>query len=177
MTDAFALVSQSREAASVAEFLAVVHELRRQCDVLPKRAFFVFSLVSRRVWFIHSRGGGAAVHESTAPLWVLMRELLGEFDPLELESVKDDLVRLMLHEYELGSAETKEAVFAFVSAIESNPKLRNCFRIDYDVAVGGRKSPSFSAALKSCHDGRLWAPLLQLIETSALSKIERGMST
>ena len=172
--DAFSLVSQSREAATIAEFLPVIAELRRQCHVLPKKSFFVFSLVSRRVWFIHSKGSST---EQTAPLWNLMRELVFEFDPIELDSVKDDLIRLVFHELELGPDQTKEAVFAFVSAIEGNSKLRDSFRVDYDVAVGGRKSPSFSAALKSCQDGRLWAPLLRLIEVSAMNKIEKGMST
>lgn len=167
--DAFSLISQSREASTVSEFLSVIERLRTCCGVLPKKAFFVFSLVSRRIWFVHSRGSSNS--ESTAPLWRVLLSLLGEFDPLDLDSVKDDLVRLVFHEYELGSPEVKEAVFAFVSAIEGS------FRVDYDVLVGGRKSPSFSAALKQCQDGRLWGPLLRMIETSALSKIEKGMST
>jgi hypothetical protein len=172
--DVFQLVVQSREAASVEEFLVVVRELRGHCHVLPKKAFFVFSLVSRRIWFIHSK---QETLESTEKLWELLRELLSEFDPVELDSVKDDLVRLLFHEYERGSPETKEAVLRFVSTIETDSRLRDCFRVDYDVAVGGRKSPSFSAALKVCQDGRLWAPVLRLIETSALSKTEKGMST
>ncbi len=177
-----ALVAACREAATVGECLAVARELMRVGDagvavhVLPKKAFFVFTLVSRRLWFAQTRGAQGS-RDELVPVWDMLTELLTSFAADELDSVKDDLMKLVFDEYEKGTAGSREAAWRFVSAVERDAKLREAFRVDYDVAVGGRKSPSFSDALRSCQDGRLWAPLFRLIEASSQSKLDKGVST